>query len=74
VVIFPFSTPDADIPVDRLSLQPSAFELHTQLAHSLVRYLGLSSPSELAEFGLNSPGDLVDIISRVRAARNYILS
>ena len=50
---------------DRTSLQSSSFELHTHLSHALVRYLGLSSPEELAGFGLTSAGDLVDFISRV---------
>ncbi|KAK7683554.1 hypothetical protein QCA50_013389 [Cerrena zonata] len=48
----------------RSSLPPSAFESHTYLAHSVVRYLGISSPTELAPFGLSSAGDLVDLISR----------
>ena len=51
---------------DRTSLQSSSFELHSHLSHALVRYLGLSSPEELAGFGLTSAGDLVDFISRVR--------
>jgi hypothetical protein len=50
----------------RTSLQSSSFELHTHLSHGLIRYLGMSSPKELAEFGLTSAGDLVDFISRVR--------
>ncbi|KZT10501.1 SET domain-containing protein [Laetiporus sulphureus 93-53] len=48
----------------RSSLQPSAFESHTHLAHSVVRYLGVSSPLELQPYGLTSAGDLVDLISR----------
>ncbi|RDB18387.1 Histone-lysine N-methyltransferase ASHR1 [Hypsizygus marmoreus] len=48
----------------RTSIQSSSFELHTHLSHALVRYLGLSSPQELVEFGLSSARDLVDIISR----------
>ena len=51
--------------LDRSSLPPSATETHTHLAHSLIRYLGLNSPAELAEYGLTSAGDLVDMISRV---------
>ena len=50
---------------DRSSLPPSATETHTHLAHSLVRYLGVSSPAELAQYGLTSAGDLVDFVSRV---------
>ncbi|KAH9941306.1 SET domain-containing protein [Epithele typhae] len=49
---------------DRASLQPSEFETHTHLAHSVVRYLGVSSPQELEPYGLTSAGDLVDLISR----------
>ncbi|KIK95837.1 hypothetical protein PAXRUDRAFT_826610 [Paxillus rubicundulus Ve08.2h10] len=49
----------------RVSLQqPASVEAHTHLAHSVVRYLGLEAPSELAEFGVRSAGDLVDLISR----------
>ncbi|KAG6910722.1 hypothetical protein DXG01_008253 [Tephrocybe rancida] len=48
----------------RESLQTSSFELHTHLSHALVRYLGVSSPEQLSNFELNSPRDLVDIISR----------
>ncbi|KII84634.1 hypothetical protein PLICRDRAFT_117564 [Plicaturopsis crispa FD-325 SS-3] len=48
----------------RASIPASAQQKYTHLAHSLVRYLGLSSPEEIAEFGFASPGDLVDIISR----------
>lgn len=50
---------------DRSSLPPSGTETHTHLAHSLVRYLGVSSPAELAQYGLTSAGDLVDFVSRV---------
>ncbi|KAJ6529128.1 hypothetical protein DFH09DRAFT_1327370 [Mycena vulgaris] len=45
-------------------LQPSAYELHTHLAISLVRYLGLSSPSEIASFGMTSGADLANLVSR----------
>ncbi|EKM56908.1 uncharacterized protein PHACADRAFT_208075 [Phanerochaete carnosa HHB-10118-sp] len=48
----------------RGSLPPSQFESHTHLAHSVVRYIGASGPSDLASFGLNSAGDLVGLISR----------
>ncbi|KAG0692903.1 hypothetical protein DFH29DRAFT_816975 [Suillus ampliporus] len=48
----------------RHSLQPRVVENNTHLAHSLVRYLGLSSPGELSEFGISSAGDLTDLISR----------
>ncbi|KAG6856912.1 hypothetical protein H0H87_012162 [Tephrocybe sp. NHM501043] len=49
---------------NRESLQSSSFEQHTHLSHALVRYLGISSPEQLSKFELNSPRDLVDIISR----------
>ncbi|KIM40724.1 hypothetical protein M413DRAFT_446114 [Hebeloma cylindrosporum] len=39
-------------------------QLYAQLAHSIVNFLGLNSPQELAEFGLNGVSDLVDLISR----------
>ncbi|KAK2465023.1 hypothetical protein APHAL10511_003099 [Amanita phalloides] len=48
----------------RTSLQPSAYEMHTHLAHALVRYLDLSSPKDMMEYGLTSIADLVDLISR----------
>ncbi|KAL0571883.1 hypothetical protein V5O48_010073 [Marasmius crinis-equi] len=40
-------------------------EDQAQLAHSLVQYLGVAAPQELAEqFGINSAGELVDVISK----------
>ncbi|KAK0217419.1 hypothetical protein EDD85DRAFT_962065 [Armillaria nabsnona] len=48
----------------RKNLPLSTSELYAHLAHSLVQYLGLSSPDELRQFGINSSGDLVDLISR----------
>ncbi|KAF7350303.1 Histone-lysine N-methyltransferase ASHR1 [Mycena venus] len=45
-------------------IEPSAYELHTHLAVSLVRYLGLSSPSEIASFGMASGADLANFVSR----------
>ncbi|KIP05657.1 hypothetical protein PHLGIDRAFT_73889 [Phlebiopsis gigantea 11061_1 CR5-6] len=48
----------------RGSLPPSSHGSHTLLAHSIVRYIGATSPSELAPYGLVSAGDLVDLISR----------
>lgn len=48
----------------RHSLQPRVVENSTHLAHSLIRYLGLSSPGDLSEFGILSAGDLTDLISR----------
>jgi len=41
-------------------------QIYTQLAHAIVRFLGLNSPQELADFGMDSAGDLVDLVSRVR--------
>ncbi|KIY43557.1 SET domain-containing protein [Fistulina hepatica ATCC 64428] len=49
---------------DRTGMQPSEYELHTHLAQALVRFMGVSSPSQLAEFGIASTGELVDFISR----------
>ncbi|GAW01997.1 SET domain-containing protein [Lentinula edodes] len=46
------------------SLKPSAYETHTYLAHSLVQYLGLSSPGDMEQYSLSSAADLVDTISR----------
>ncbi|KAG8216403.1 SET domain-containing protein [Butyriboletus roseoflavus] len=44
--------------------QSASVEAHTHLAHSVVRYLGLTAPSDLEEYGIMSAGDLVDMISR----------
>ena len=41
-------------------------QIHTHLAHATVRFLGLTSPQELAEYGMFSAADLVDLVSRVR--------
>lgn len=51
--------------LDRHSLQPRIVENNTHLAHSLVRYLGVSSPGELTAFCISSAADLSDLISRV---------
>ncbi|KAF8526583.1 hypothetical protein BU17DRAFT_40361 [Hysterangium stoloniferum] len=48
----------------RGTLPLAAVQSHTQLAHALVRYLGVTSPTELSPYGLNSAGDIVDLISR----------
>ncbi|KAF5364937.1 hypothetical protein D9758_008087 [Tetrapyrgos nigripes] len=48
----------------RTSMHPSSFETNTHLAQALVQYMGMSSPADLAQFGLMSAADLVDIISR----------
>ncbi|KAJ7848665.1 hypothetical protein B0H14DRAFT_3086138 [Mycena olivaceomarginata] len=45
-------------------IEPAAYELHAHLAISLVRYLGLSSPSEIASFGMASGADLANFVSR----------
>ncbi|KAG2002564.1 hypothetical protein CC2G_004744 [Coprinopsis cinerea AmutBmut pab1-1] len=41
-----------------------AAELHTHLSHGLIHYMGLTSPQELEPYGINSAGDLVDLLSR----------
>ncbi|KAI0042812.1 SET domain-containing protein, partial [Auriscalpium vulgare] len=48
----------------RTNLPPSATESHTHLAHAVIRYLGLTAPSELGAFGMHSAADIVDVISR----------
>ncbi|KAF8628054.1 hypothetical protein AX17_006058 [Amanita inopinata Kibby_2008] len=48
----------------RTSLQPAVYELHTHLAHALVRYLNLSSEEDMREYGISSIPKLVDLISR----------
>lgn len=51
---------------DKVSPQKSAsVEGHTHLAHSVVRYLGLTAPPDLEEYGIMSAGDIVNMISRV---------
>jgi hypothetical protein len=55
----------ANFTSDRTSMQPSSFETNTHLAQALVQYMGISSPADLAQFGLMSAADLVDLISRV---------
>ena len=55
--------------IDRTSLSRDSntheSQLYAQLAHSVVNFLGLNSPQELADFGLDGVSDLVDLISRV---------
>jgi hypothetical protein len=53
------------VPSARETLAPSVPEFYVPLAHTTVRYLGLSSPADLKEFGIFSPSDLVDFESRV---------
>ncbi|KAF8641802.1 hypothetical protein AX16_009783 [Volvariella volvacea WC 439] len=48
----------------RKNLQASSYEVHAHLSQAFVRYLGLSSPEELAPYGLSSIGDLLDLVSR----------
>lgn len=48
----------------RHHLPPSAVETHTQLAHGVVRFMGISGPQDLLKFGISSAGDLVDLVSR----------
>ena len=47
-------------------------QVHMRLAHAIVRFLGLTSPQELAEYGMFGASDLVDLISRVRHFYFYI--
>ncbi|KIK64626.1 hypothetical protein GYMLUDRAFT_160635 [Collybiopsis luxurians FD-317 M1] len=54
----------ANMQSHRASLKPSAYETHTHLAHSLVQFLSLTNPADMAEFGISSAADLVDLISR----------
>ena len=52
---------------DKVVLRQSvSVEAYTHLAHSVVRYLGLTAPSDLEEYGIMSTVDLVSFISRVR--------
>jgi hypothetical protein len=53
---------------DRSSLPHSLYEAYVHVAHTLVRYLGMTSPEQHEEFGLLSARDLVDFLSRVRPA------
>ncbi|KAF8157108.1 hypothetical protein B0H34DRAFT_849014 [Crassisporium funariophilum] len=39
-------------------------QMHTHLAHAIVRFLGLTSPQDLSEYGMHSAADLVDLVSR----------
>ncbi|KZV72067.1 SET domain-containing protein [Peniophora sp. CONT] len=48
----------------RSSLPAEAAEGHTHLAHAVVRYLGLNTPPQLAEYGIKNAADVVDLISR----------
>ena len=56
----------ANLLLDRTSTPAKIAESQVHLAHALVRYLSVTSPEELAHFGLQSAGDLVDLISKVR--------
>jgi len=53
----------------RGSLPPAAAESHTHLAHAIVRFMGLAGPQDLVQFGINSAGELVDMISQVHKAQ-----
>ncbi|KAJ7129082.1 hypothetical protein C8R46DRAFT_925638 [Mycena filopes] len=46
------------------ALPPTTVQLHTHLALALVRYLGLSSPAEIAAFGIESGRELAGFVSR----------
>ncbi|TRM62623.1 hypothetical protein BD626DRAFT_458277 [Schizophyllum amplum] len=69
----PCSKQVAAMQSNRKSLQPSAFEFHANLSHFLVRYLGISSPDGLQEFGIASSSDLVDLTSRF-ATNSYTVT
>ncbi|KAF5327714.1 hypothetical protein D9619_004677 [Psilocybe cf. subviscida] len=49
-----------------LSKDPSSQEaqMYAQLAQAIVHFMGLTSPQDLAEYGMDSAGDLVNLISR----------
>jgi hypothetical protein len=55
---------------DKSSLAASGADAQALYAHGVVRYLGLglAALNDLAPFGIHSPGDLVDLLSGVRAA------
>jgi SET and MYND domain-containing protein len=40
-------------------------QVYAQLAHALVQFLDLNSPQGMAEYGLDSAADLLDLVSRV---------
>ncbi|KZS97133.1 SET domain-containing protein [Sistotremastrum niveocremeum HHB9708] len=48
----------------RTSLSTSSASSQTHIAHSIVKYLRVSSPLELSEYGIGSAAELVDFISR----------
>ncbi|KAJ3991212.1 hypothetical protein F5050DRAFT_1581798 [Lentinula boryana] len=54
----------ANMQSHRKSLKPSAYETHTYLSHSLVQYMGLSGPADMAQYSLSSAADLLDTVSR----------
>ena len=37
---------------------------HVHLAHALVKYMGMESPRDLIDHGINGIGELVDLISK----------
>lgn len=47
--------------------------MYAQLAQAIVHFMGLTSPQDLTEYGMNSAGDLVDLISRVRYPHTEII-
>ncbi|KAJ3556673.1 hypothetical protein NP233_g11925 [Leucocoprinus birnbaumii] len=48
-----------------LSAEQSSSELHTHMAHALVRYLGAESIKDLAVYGIGSIPALVDLVSQL---------
>ncbi|KAF4613860.1 hypothetical protein D9613_008115 [Agrocybe pediades] len=39
-------------------------QVYTQLSHAVVRFLGLQSPQDMVEFGMQSAAELIDLVSR----------
>jgi hypothetical protein len=53
--------------IDRASISKHEHtsQLHTHLAHALIRYLGVESVNDLTTYGIDSIVALVDLVSRV---------
>ena len=64
--------------LDRISLTKDLnahdSKVHTHLAHAVVRFLGVNSPQELAEYGIFGAADLVDLVSRVRDSSSLTMN
>lgn len=59
--------PDNFLDRASLSKDPNSrdSQMYAQLAHALVNFLGMTSPQDMADFGMQNAADLVDLISRV---------